>query len=83
MHHDCIQYTMYVYRRKMQHLFVLALEVDRKDYDDFFWSDSYFTNWTRRVTYVTDDKTGLGLGLSYVMTGVKKNGIVTQIFSNV
>ena len=35
MHHDCIQYTMYVYCRKMQHLFVLALEVDRKDYDDF------------------------------------------------
>ena len=91
----------------MQHLFVLALEVDKKDYDDFFWSDSYFTNWTRRVTHVTDDnddffwsdsyftnwtrrvthvtddKTGLGLGLSYVMTGVKKNGIVTQIFYNV
>ena len=67
----------------MQHLFVLALEVDRKDYDDFFWSDSYFINWTRRVTHVTDDKTGLVLGLSYVMTGVKKNGIVTQIFSNV
>ena len=35
MHHDCIQYAMYVYYRKMQHLFVLALEVDRKDYDDF------------------------------------------------
>jgi hypothetical protein len=35
MHHDCIQYAMYVYCRKMQHLFVLALEVDRKDYDDF------------------------------------------------
>ena len=61
IHHDYI-YTMYVYCRKILHLFVLALGVDRKDNDDLFWSDSYSTMWICLVTRESVDKSGLGLG---------------------